>query len=181
MASTALIKVPDIDDLGPAMLACTTRQRAFVIAMLDFPGWTHDQMAMAAGFTGDNMTLRTTASRLVHADKVQAAIQEEARKRIGASAITAASELVKIAGNGMHKDQLKAIGMILNRVGLHEKTEHAVTVTNIADDSAAIERIKALAGLLGLDAKQLLGRAGVVDAEFSEVQDDGTEGLEDLL
>ena len=184
MTSVSIIEPPDEGTLGPAMLALTPRQRAFVVAMLDLPGIDHTAAAERAGYSATSRnSLRVQAHHLLHDEKILDAIQEESRRRLNSSTILAVSVLMEIASNTVlqPKDRLKAAQAILNRTGFNEKTEHHVKVEHRdATEEAMVERIKKFAGVLGLDAKLLLGQAGVVDAEFHEVET-STEGLEDLL
>jgi len=161
----------------------TDRQRRFVIALLELGDMNHTRAAAMAGYAGTTgNAMRVIAHRLFHDDRVQAAIHEEATRRLASGKIMAVSKLLDIANSAPEpKDKLKAIGMILNRVGMHEKTEHHVTTMDLSKtDDAMIERIKSLAAKLGLDQRALLGEAGVVDAEFTEVES-STEGIEDIL
>lgn len=176
--------------VGPAMARLNARQQAFVMAMVTLPTVNHKACARAAGYSGDENVLAVTAHRLAHDEKIQAAIQEEAKRRIKASALIAATHLENIMSNPAHKDQLKAIGMVLNRAGLHEATEHTININDGQTDEALMDRIERLAERLGIDPEKLLGRGArpvkVSDVEFEEVDEsdevvDGTEGLEDLL
>jgi phage terminase small subunit len=174
---------------GAAMATLTPRQREFVRAMLETGARDHTLCARMAGFTGDDNTMRVTAHRLAHDDKVLAALKEEADKRIRSGAVLGASVLSEIAMNPTHKDQLKAAIELLNRAGLITATlhkhEHAHVVSTSADEKAQIASIVEKAARLGIDPRKLLGGI-VVDAEFEEVQKPdtpaaGTEGLEDIL
>ena len=154
------------------------------MAMLDLGSVDHTRCAAAAGYSAGpegSSALRVTAHRLAHDEKIQAAIQEEARRRMKAGSIMAASVLLNIAGNPAHKDQLKAATQLLDRSGLHALSEHKVTVENTpADEKAMVARITELAKKLDIDPKKLLGERGiVVDAEY-EIVESG-DGLEDLL
>ncbi len=176
----------DLSSFGPCMRALTWRQRGFVLAMLDTGMVDHGRCAAMAGYNGNSESLRVTGHRVSHNENVQAAIQEEARKRIGSGAIMATSKLLEIAMNDSHKDQLKAVFGIMDRAGLHATTEVKHEVRHTSDDKAVIERIVQLARNLGLDPKVLLGQHGVVvDAEYSvvasepgqdDVQDDAEDG-----
>ena len=157
---------------GPAMVALPTdRQRAFVIALLDTGGINHTKAAQLAGFEGDNNSLKVTAHRVFHDERVQAAIREEANRRLHASAGLAVCVLVEIATSAPQpKDRIKAAQAILNRTGMHEKTEHKVTTTDISKtDEELVKRAKELAKQFGMDERQLLGDMGIVDAEYTEV------------
>ncbi len=175
------------DDLGPAMRALDPRRRAFVVAMIEAPSLSYTQAAIRAGYSGTEVSLRVQAHRLAHSERVLAAYHEEAEKRLRAGAILGASVLVQIASNEMHKDQLKAAGMLLNRIGFHEKTEHKHVVERATDDVEVKRQVVALAKELGLDPRVFLGKnaqmpalEAPVDADF-EVIESSTEGLEDLL
>jgi phage terminase small subunit len=187
MAKTYVIDpsvlVPQDYELGPAMRKLNERQRAFVFAMLQFGTKNNTRAAIAAGYKenpNDSNAICVTAYWLAHHPGVQEAIMEEAEKRLKAGAIMAVNHLLEIADDTSadKKDRLKAVEMILNRSGLHAKTEHKVAVTHTdATSDEMIKRIELLAGNLGLDAKKLLGNC--VDAEYVEVPPE--DDLSDLL
>ena len=157
---------------GPAMVALPTdRQRAFVIALLDTGGINHTKAAQLAGYEGGTDSLRVTAHRVFHDERVQAAIREEANRRLHAASGLAVCVLVEIASSSPQpKDRIKAAQAILNRTGMHEKTEHKVTTTDISKtDEELVKRAKELAKQFGMDESQLLGDMGIVDAEYTEV------------
>lgn len=175
----------DPKTMGPAMQACTAMQRRFVICLLEMPNSDHTAAARMAGYadTGTS-SIRSAACRLAHDPKVQAAIQEEAKKRMDGAAILAVSRLVEMLDNPGHKDHFKAITAVLNRVGLHEKSESLSTIRHEVADEAAIEKVVRLSALLGLDSAVLLGRAGVRQAPRIidlTPEPHSAEGLEDLL
>ena len=157
------------------------RQRAFVVAMLDFGGLDNTKAAEAAGYLedgGNRNSLRRTAYRLAHDPDIQEAIREEGQARLNGAGIMAVNTLLEIANNVAteKKDRLKAVEMIMNRIGMSAKTEHNVNVTrkDLTSDEM-IKRIGMLAGKLGVDPQKLLG-GPAVDAEFTEV-DTELEGL----
>lgn len=166
-------------NFGPAMKALNHRQQLFVIAVLELGSTNYTRAAMMAGYeqkTPEGM--RVTAHRLAHTEKVILALNEEAKRRLMASAPMAISELVKIAElENDKKYKLKAIELILNRTGYHATTEHKVAVEHTYTDQQTVGRIFTLAKTLGMDPKKLLGSAGVktddkgqiIDAEFAEV------------
>jgi len=151
------------------MRALTPRQKVFVDAVLSMGRLNQMEAARKAGYTGNDETMRVTGHRLAHDPKIRAAILEEAQARMEVGGALAVEVLVDIAGDPTHKDRLKAAQAILDRVGLHTRTEHKVTVEHV-DDAGKIEAIKLLASRLGIDAAKLLGHA-TVDAEFEEVTD----------
>lgn len=164
------------------MLKLLPRQRAFVRAALDTGRANNTLHARMAGYCGTDETLRVTGYRLAHDPDIQAAIIEEAKKRLSSSAAMAVSVLVQLAETAPEaKDRLKAIDMILNRVGMHAKTEHTVNVEH-GTSKDTIEAIHALAKKLGVDVVPLLGhsapaeakeaRPDVIDAEYEEIEDE---------
>jgi len=167
--------IPKEYKLGPAMSKLTERQRAFVVALLDFGGINPNKAARMAGYSvaDGGAGLAVTAHRLAHDEKIQDAIQEEAGRRLRTGSIMAVKTLLEIADNpaAEHRDRLKAVEMILNRTGLHAISEKNVTVTHVDQTSdEMIKRIALLARNQGLDPVKLLGNAGVVvDADFKEV------------
>lgn len=179
--------------LGPAMRALNERQRQFVLALLEQGTTNYTRAAAAAGYGNNPESLKVQAHRLAHDPRILAALQEEAKARITAGVVMAASSLVQIAedSNTPTRDRLRALEMIMNRGGLHAMTESKQTIVHEADEAGAIARIKTLAATLGLDAKALLGSAGVVDVEFVEITSEpvpalippvgSLSGLEDML
>lgn len=178
-----LIEIPPDAKLGPAMKALNIRQRAYVIAMIETGGLNYKRAAMMAGYGNNNERSAEVAGyRLAHDEDVLAAIHEEADRRLRSGSIMAVQTLLEIAQNPQaeNKDRLKAVEMMLNRAGMHAKTEHHVKVEHKdTTDEAMIAKIKLLAVKQGLDPKQLLGSAGVVDAEFTVIDNSGD--LSDIL
>src|SRR5450759_2350270 len=91
------IEITDIDDesLGPAMKRCTQLQRRFVLAVLMVGGGQHARAAGMAGYSGNANTLAVAGWRVAHTSYVQAAILEEAAKRLGGSAIEAVNTVLE--------------------------------------------------------------------------------------
>lgn len=162
---------------GPAMKALNVRQRAFVISMLE-TGRTNNQLhAQNAGYCGTGNQLAVQGYRLAHDERIQAAINEEAKRRMNAAAIIATSRVVGLLDSADEKVQLKAAEMIFNRTGLHATTEHKVTVEHIEDDKTLLDKARRLASELGLDVTKLIGYSQettlplsgpVIDGEFTE-------------
>ena len=192
--------------LGRAMRKILPQQRAFVVAYVETGGRNGAAAARAAGYAPNNPgAQRVTAYRLLHDDKVLAAIKEVADKQLRASIIIGTDALIEIASDPSHKDRLKAATELVNRGGLIAATAHNINV-NVTDNRTPEEmltRINVLAKGLGIDPDALLGSASgraalpapqeIIDAEYEEVEPvsvdsdedpsegDGTEGLEDLL
>jgi phage terminase small subunit len=160
-------------EFGPAMQALNDRQRAFVIALLETPNITHKAAAGLAGYSpgkGNHQAIQ--GYKLFHDDRIQAALKEEAERRLHSVTALAVSVVADIALNSVdEKNRLKAAGMILNRTGFHETSEHKITTKNVSQtDEAMIERLKDLAKQLNIPEGALLKEAGVVDVTYTEVR-----------
>lgn len=163
----------DDHEYGPAMSALNERQRAFVMAMIEFPGITQAKAAKLAGYQNSPGGLKVHGHYCAHHPAVQAAMREEAEKRINSGSLLAASVLLKMLTDSKveAKDRIKAAGMLLDRSGFG--AAQTINVNKTVTDRtgpAMLERIRALAAANGLDAVKLLG-GNVVDGEFSEVKD----------
>lgn len=187
-----LPKPKDLPKLGPAMmkLAKTPRKQAFVVAYVETGGRSLTRAAVLAGYP--QSWANEAGNRILHDEDVQAAIREESERRLRGSALLATSILIEIMDDttAAKKDRLRAVEMILDRSGLHAKSEHNVTVTHQVDEAGMIERAKELAARHGLDVQKLLGDGTVIEGEVVpvSVEDEVFEeealmpdGIEDLL
>lgn len=165
------------------MRALNSAKQRFVIAVLELGSTNYSRAARIAGYK-EGPGIKVTAHRLAHNPKVIAALNEEAKRRLQASAPMAISELLKIAETEMDgRLKLKAIEMILNRTGFNAISEHKIDVQHTYSDPAAIARIRDLSMQLGLDPTKLLGTAGVkidedgqvIEGEFTEADSDDEE------
>ena len=154
---------PDDDDsdLGPAMRQLTEKQRKFVQIYVEQPMRNGASTAAAAGYsTGgkSGVGVRFEAYRLLRTERVLAAIREELDKRFRSDAVIGRSVLMEIALDKEHPQRLKAATALLDRGGFHSMSEQRISVEhhNLTGD-AMIERIKALALELGMDATKLIG------------------------
>jgi len=183
-------RLPDMKQLGPAMRALVPRQQAFVDCYLNHGIAT--RAYLEAGYSGDQKYIKQEAYRLLHQDNVQAALQEQCRKRIvttGPMTIGALEEIANPdnAGSYAAKDRLRAIELLMNRGGLHATSEHKVTVEHKPDAAMLLKRLEAVGKTYGLDVSPLMAKFGgalltgptqdVEDAEFEDLDDD----LGDLL
>lgn len=157
------------------MRALTEKQRGFVMAIIENPGITQGKAAELAGYQNSPGGMRVTGHLLAHDERVLAAIHEVAGQRMRSSSLMAADVLVQLLGSGDEKVQLKAAGMLLDRVGFGAQQNININQT-VTDNSgkAIMDRIRALAQKHGLDENRLLGISGpkrTIDAEFTEVND----------
>lgn len=167
----------DASDYGPAMAALNERQRAFVLAMLTIPGCSHARAAREAGYSDVAEGAKVRGHYLAHSPNVQAALREEAGKRLNSLSVVAANVMMDImlAEDSSSKDKLKAAMAVLDRTGFAAAQNINVNKTVTDQSGAAImSQIRALADRLGVPVAGLLGKQPAVpaiDAEFSEVGD----------
>src|ERR1700687_4993056 len=122
------LAIPEDRSYGPAMEACTELERAFIEAYFEHPNYTPGQLAEIAGYAkGTNPSqLRVTGHRVIHKEKVIAAINEETSKRMRGAGFIGVVGIIKVAMNEAHKDHLKACAMLSDRTGFHALSEHKV-------------------------------------------------------
>ena len=180
-SAKSMVEVPRDESLGPAMLACTHEQRAFVIALITMSPTNKQQAAMLAGHGGTPNAQAVAGCRLAAHPKVIAAIKEEAEKRMSAGAALAANVILEIAIDPMHKDRLKAAEMLKNQAGLiiAQRVQHDVEIT----DNRTTDEIKRQNAMLmeRLGLRLPAPKEDVIEGEFEEVNMEGLEGLEDIL
>src|SRR4051812_29498961 len=142
---------------GPAMGALNPPQRAFVLAYVTLTNADASEAARKAGYIDHaSGSIRVTGFRLAHNPKVLAAIHEVVVARVSRNLPVYVNALERVAANDTHKDQVRAIGMLLNRGGLPEVTERNVNVSMTLTKQEKIAEIRRLVDVLGLDAKKLL-------------------------
>lgn len=153
---------------GPAMAALPNdRQRAFVLACnqptTDTGQVNYADAARRAGYGGKSpQAVYTASARLAHDPRIQAAMLELAQAQMGAAVPMATAALIQIMSGGLKAtDRMKAAGMILNRGGLPEQSEHHVVVTKTETQQDRLERAIRLAKELGLDPAAMLGKIGL--------------------
>lgn len=141
------------------MLALNERQRLFVLAMAADPFGNPTAWARAAGYSDVGGGAKVRGFHLIHNPVVEEAVLEYARGQLHTlGPILATFGMLRIARNPRHPKHLKALDMIANRVGLHETTEHRVTVNHTDKTGESVmERIRIAATKLGVDPSVLLG------------------------
>ena len=177
------------------MLKLPQMHRAFVVALMELgpEAINYERAAIMAGYdprpstrNGKELASGVGGARLAHDGDIQAAIQEETIRRIGASLPMATAIMMDLLTAETTGAELKF--KIANRLlalgGINPVVEQKITVTHQMTEPEKIERIKLLAQGLGIDPARLLGSAvgsvgEYVDAEFTVVG--STEGIEDVL
>lgn len=189
------------DDLAmsPQMAALpTTRQRAFVTCLFEVDGrgdvLSAAACARAAGYAGDAHQVSAAAQKLLQDPRIQAAIKAETQRHLHSLGPKALQHLQAIMGDRTHKDQFKAVNVILERVDptvqkidahvTHEVVDHRRDALNELRALIALGvsqgKLEELFGYTGLQAlqRQLAEdtKAPIIDAEYTEVP---TEPVED--
>lgn len=160
--------------MGPKMRALPRDSiREFCMAYCT-NGGNAVQACHTAGYTGVKMT----GWRLLQRRDVQEAMQELCEYELKSLTPAAVRGMRDILADPGHKDFGKVVFGVLDRTGLHMKTEHKQVIEHSIADEQLTDAIHQLAGELGLDPKKLLGNAAkVIDAEVVEPVDD----LEDMI
>lgn len=146
-------------EFGPAMRALTEKQRLYVLAMASDPLGNPTQWARLAGYSDQSGAAKVVGHANSHNPKVAKAIQEVAQQYLTTfGPMLGLGVMMRIARNDAHPKQLAAAEALANRSGFHETTEHRVLVDDARRDPAVLmERVRELAGRLGLDPAKLLG------------------------
>jgi hypothetical protein len=177
-SSEPLARVPPESELGQKMLALTSKQRAFVLELRHGPAGYGSEIraARAAGYRGNDASMKVTAHNVLHNPKVQAALVEVGGKIIRAQAFQSIRNTMEIANNLEHRDCLKANLALMDRGGFAVETHHTVTVERpqmLIVTEHVLERIRALTEKLGLAppaVKQIEAVATVVaDTEEASI------------
>jgi hypothetical protein len=148
--------------------------RRFVCALYDAPLkrgrvlWA----ARTAGIgkdTSSNKCVGVIAARMLHDDRVQAAIAEESQRRLRAMPPEAIVALEKILRDPAHKDHARGIAMVLDRTDPLQTT-HTVKIEDTRPPSPEITervlaRIEALMERFGMVAKP----AATIEGEYKVV------------
>jgi len=160
------------------MQALPARRREFVrqVIKLGKNGIENaTEAARLAGYADNGQGIRVRAHDLIHDARVQAALLEEARKRVNAAAaIVATPVAVSIAMDESFpaRDRLRACEMLFNRGGMPALTEHKVTVDD-RRPARLVELAARLAAELGVDEGRLIGvnraAAPILEGEFEVV------------
>jgi phage terminase small subunit len=163
------VTVPPDDELGPAMLALTPMRRRFVMELANGPSGYGSEVraARAAGFSGNDPTVRMSTARALHNQKVQEALREVGGKLIRASAFAAIRQTERIANDIEHRDCLKACLALMDRGGFAVETHHTVTVEHKSLDDQALEALRTMRTLKASreQLEDMFGKVGLLRYE----------------
>lgn len=138
----------------------TPKQMAFVRAHVKLGGMNATQAAIAAGYSGkgEGAGAAVTASRLLRAPHILAAIREETERTLRAGVALGASVLENLARSANSESvRLQAAQALLDRGGMQlaALSQHHVVVEDRRSEAELLERVRELQRELGLSAKVL--------------------------
>lgn len=158
-----------IDEHGPAMLDLTEPQRMFVLHYANTGGQNAAEAARRAGYGNSSESQAVAASKMLRQPRILAALREVADRRLKSGAILAASALVEIASDPLHKERFKAANELLNRAGLVVEGVSRVIVEDHRTVAEIERRVVDLAVRVGIDPAKLLGQSQVIEGDFEEL------------
>jgi phage terminase small subunit len=142
-------------ELGPAMLQCSERERAFTWAYLR-NGGNGAGAAREAGYSDHMDACKVQAHHLLHRERVILAIDEVGRQAFRTLLVPAVKAAAALIANPKHHAHANAVFTTLARLGLAERTEHKVVVEHVADDRM-LEIARRVAAELGVEEMRLIG------------------------
>lgn len=152
---------------GKAMASLPEQQRAFVLRLMEL-GPTKKAAAKAAGDVGFHPVY---GYELMRDERVLMAIREEATKCLAGAVLVGVKTMVEIAQDKDHKDRYKAAKDLAGLNGF--TTEQRIVVEHIPSDSKEkIKQIRAMATEIGIDPQLLIAQSGIVEGDFTEVEDE---------
>ena len=165
---------PPLDELGPAMRACTPMQRRFVLAIIQQRYKNGTQAARLAGYSTESEGgTRVKAHELIRHPKIIAAIHEEAGRKLLGLSMPAVLMLEHELNHGSEKARAHAIDNILDRTGFPRRMEKDVRVEDTRPHRAH-EQLLALVyeKLKGhsIEVKEFKELPAPVEAQFKEVE-----------
>lgn len=182
-----MLTVPDDDDLGPAMRICSVPQREFIVALFQTGCKNYSDAAFLTGRYKSRDVAQAASSRWMSNPKVLAALDEYTRMTMKMGLPLAHRALMElVVGADSDAVRFKAAVELFNRNGHLVETVSRHIIEDTRDTKEIVKIAIDYARSLGDPALayKLLGNSvpkNIIDAEFVEVRDDGTNGLEDLL
>lgn len=183
----SLVVVPDDEDLGPAMLACTIAEREFVVALFQTGARNQTDAAQLTGRYSNRDSANAAAARWMAKPRVVAALDEYTHVQMKMGLPLATKALLDLVIDASEPAiRFKAAQELFNRNGHLIATVQRHIIEDSRDTKDIVLAAIAYARDLGDErlAYKLLGnsvRKEVIDAEFAEVATDGSDGLEDLI
>jgi hypothetical protein len=114
-------------ELGPKMQACTERERKFVWFYVTDDDGNASEAARKAGYADPGLqsaTIRVTGHKLMHRERVLAALEEVGRKAFRGLLVPAVRATRRMIENEKHSDHAKTVLSTLSRLGKSERSGH---------------------------------------------------------
>lgn len=140
------ISDPDIENLGPAMLALTVARRRFVVGWIGTKGKNAARVARSAGFSAQRA--KVTACELLRDPKILAALKEEADRRLDGIAVLAILGLGDLVTSKNEKVKAAAVDSVLDRTGYGRRSTQDVRVEHV-DSRSTAELLAAVQAMMG--------------------------------
>lgn len=155
---------------GRALASLSEGHRDFVLKLMEL-GPSKKAASKAAEAVGYNAMHGYV---LMRDDRVLAAIREEATKQLAGGVLIGVKALIAIAGDKKHRDRFKAAKELAGMNGF--TTEQRIVVEHVdRDTKAQLIQVRKMAKDLGMGPEQtmqLIAAAGIIDAEFTEVDEE---------
>lgn len=169
MGKELAVVIPEFGDRshdGKAMRALNDSHHDFVLAMI-----TQKPHPKAPARAAEAVGLAPRYGyQLMRDERILAALREEATKRIAGAALFGVDVMLEIAADKSHKDRYKAAKDLAALNGFN--AEQRIVVEHVTEDTKAlIAQIKTMAQELGLDPQKLIRQAGIIEGEFTEVEE----------
>ena len=142
-------------ELGPKMQACNERERAFVWFYVTDDDGNATEAARKAGYTdhgGNDVTVRVAACRLMHRERVLAALEEVGTKAFRGLLVPAVRATRSMINNPKHADHAKTVLSTLSRLGKSERSGLDVNVSGEITHNHTDSAIEDLRRLMQLGA-----------------------------
>jgi len=175
------ISLDDPTTWGPAMAACTEKERRFAYAMATAAGDSAAECARLAGYknTPDKQggIARHRAYELSHREHVKAAIRECAGVELQMLAGLALRTMREVLLDKKNPDRAKVAGTILSRIGFGESANVNLTgaIAVVDHERSAVEDLRQAIALGFPDAKllEMFGFSGLDRYRRRMAEEDG--------
>jgi hypothetical protein len=151
------LDLANVETLGPAMTACTERERKFALALGSGAAETYRHAALLAGYSDVKGGARVRAHVLMQRERVRLAIREVASQYLENLAGLAVKALRDALTDVRHPDRFKTASTILSRLGWGENSTININAEMKVVDhkKEAIDDLRACIRL-GLSEEKLL-------------------------
>jgi hypothetical protein len=142
---TAGFDLSDIESYGPAMAACTAKERRFAYALGTGVAESYSDAARLAGYSNKYDGAKNRAHEAMARERVRAAIREVAGQQLETLAGLAIKVMRETLLNKQHPERQKTAATILSRLGWTERASVDVSVSGrvtVSHTDAALEDLR---------------------------------------